>query len=566
VDNNIKRILKIAVLILFVLVVIVSGITSFYIAYHITDADAASELVLGKLLAEQNRIITTDWYYSSEIRLFNTNLVYMPLSKWIDDWHMVRFLSTLIFQAMLVGSYYYLCRRMKIGTTAFFLSASLMLLPLSDVYGRLVLYQCYYTPCFIFGFLIVGLYLSLLEHHKDFVIKQIIRLMVMLALTAMSCMNGFRQLPCTLMPLFLATIWMRIRNRNILEYSMELRRRSTKIAGLILVAGIAGLYIYTLILPQYCSSEAVIPSVITMISGTDIRRLILDYLSLFGYQQGFALFSIVGLLSLSGAAGAVIMVFLSFSVMFSKAKLSENRLALVLYPISMTMMTLLFLAISGYENYARYYLQTFIWIIPFLGTMLDWNSELPFRITGKQILAVFVTILFITNGVHYHLYYHDTEHRIPDASSGLNTDIYNTDYLNLAVEFLEENEYEVGYATHWQANIVTEMTNGRIPMITIQRVYPEYFYLYRDWLTNKQYRELSFVEDKAIFILLTRAEANIFSGSELAAYGILAYEDEHFVIFTFDFSTEVWDYLLEQAIRYNQQNVLNQLLPSSELS
>lgn len=543
----------------FIIVVLFSCITAFYISYNITDGDAASELVLGKLLATQNRIITTDWFYSSEIRFFNTNLVYMPLFKIFDDWHLVRFISVLIFQAMLVASYYYLSRRMKMSTNAFFLSASLLLLPMTDIYGRFVLYHNYYSPCFIFGFLIVGLYLSLLEPKEHKYFRQALRLIALLALAFISCLNGFRQLPSTLLPLFLTALFIQMKNRRTPERSAARTGKPVWLAGLVLAAGIAGLYVYTLILPRYCSSESVIHSTVKLLSAANLRRLLLDYLNLFGYQESTAPFSLGGLITLCGAVGAAIMLFLPLVVLFSREKLTATRLVALLYPISMIQMTVLFLLVSGYENYVRYYLQTFIWIIPFLGILLDRQGVSPHMITGKQVLALLVSLFFIISGTYFHLYYHGFYHQIPDVTSGVNTDIYSVDRLQPAVDFLEEDGYDVGYATHWNANIITEMTNGRIPMISIIRVFPEYFYLYRDWLTNKQYRERSFVEDQNIFLLLTREEADVFSGSELAALSIPVYEDAHYIVFTFDFSTEVWDYLLEQAKRINQTSVLDQL-------
>ena len=59
----------------------------YFLWHHIDfflNSDDASELILAKLLSEEKRIMSRNWYYSTEIRFLNTNLVYAPLF-WITD-------------------------------------------------------------------------------------------------------------------------------------------------------------------------------------------------------------------------------------------------------------------------------------------------------------------------------------------------------------------------------------------------------------------------------------------------------------------------------------------------
>ena len=58
-------------------------LSSVYLAYrtseYIFDSDASSELVLAELLSRQGSILSSDWFYSTELRVLNTQLVYAPL-------------------------------------------------------------------------------------------------------------------------------------------------------------------------------------------------------------------------------------------------------------------------------------------------------------------------------------------------------------------------------------------------------------------------------------------------------------------------------------------------------
>ena len=181
-------------LLVFIFVVLFSCYTAYYFAYHITDSDAARELELGKLLADENKLVTSNWYYSTEIRFFGTNLVYMPLFKILQNWPLIRFLSIIIFQLLLLISYLYFSRCVKLSWRAYFISAALLLLPTGVVYGRIVLYQNYYIPCLVYGFLIAGLSLAILEHHGQHKrMRQGLRVAAMIVLSFISCLNGFRQ-------------------------------------------------------------------------------------------------------------------------------------------------------------------------------------------------------------------------------------------------------------------------------------------------------------------------------------------------------------------------------------
>ena len=54
------------------------------------DADMASEQLLANLLAQEGGVMSTNWYYSTELRVLNTQLVMAPLFRLFTSWHTVR--------------------------------------------------------------------------------------------------------------------------------------------------------------------------------------------------------------------------------------------------------------------------------------------------------------------------------------------------------------------------------------------------------------------------------------------------------------------------------------------
>ena len=140
------------------------GLMSLYLTYktagNLLDSDASSELVLARLLADTNQILSRDWFYSTELRVLNTQLIYMPLFKIFSDWKLVRFFGALLLQAILVLSYYFLSRQAGFSRNVFFLTGGLLLLPASTPYARIVLLHSYYVPHIAIGFFLLGLLLG----------------------------------------------------------------------------------------------------------------------------------------------------------------------------------------------------------------------------------------------------------------------------------------------------------------------------------------------------------------------------------------------------------------------
>ncbi|MBO5450635.1 MAG: hypothetical protein J6A11_03725 [Lachnospiraceae bacterium] len=123
---------------------------------YLLGADESSELLLGKLLAEENHVLSQNWYYSTELRFLNTQLIYALCFKLFSNWHVVRVVASAILYLIMLISYYYLCRQLK-RQKYFAITASILLLPFSAEYFIVVLKGLYYIPHISISFLSVGL-------------------------------------------------------------------------------------------------------------------------------------------------------------------------------------------------------------------------------------------------------------------------------------------------------------------------------------------------------------------------------------------------------------------------
>lgn len=124
------------------------------------DADMSSELILAKILSKQNAILTSDWYYSTELRVLNTQLIYAIFFKVFHDWTVIRTASVIVmYLLLLLGIWYFVqqyhCRE------CFGVVGALFLLPFSQTYFNIVLSGAYYIP----HILISIFSLALIEHY-----------------------------------------------------------------------------------------------------------------------------------------------------------------------------------------------------------------------------------------------------------------------------------------------------------------------------------------------------------------------------------------------------------------
>ena len=72
------------------------------------DSDMASELALASHLAEEGKLISGTWVYSTEVRVLSTQLIFTPLmALFPHDWRLVRTLGCLILQGILAASAYF---------------------------------------------------------------------------------------------------------------------------------------------------------------------------------------------------------------------------------------------------------------------------------------------------------------------------------------------------------------------------------------------------------------------------------------------------------------------------
>ena len=158
------------------------------------DADDASELVLARLINKDGKLFTTNWFYSTELRILSYQLIFAPMFALTHSFFYTRLFSSIILMIILILSYYYLLKQLELEKY-FFISSSLLLLPLSLEYFNFVYKGLHYIFNIVITFITLAVIEKYLKSNKRIILVPII------LLSLISNLNSFKQLFYTQAPL-----------------------------------------------------------------------------------------------------------------------------------------------------------------------------------------------------------------------------------------------------------------------------------------------------------------------------------------------------------------------------
>ena len=542
-----KRAARMMPVLILIMAVAFSWFTAWFATQNLLDSDASSEMVLANLLARQNRIVSADWFYSNELRALQTQLVYAPLFKIFANWHLVRFLGVVVLQTILLLCYRYLCRRLKLSNTAFLLSAAMLIMPFSVAYGRIVLYHTFYLPYVSIGFLLVGLFLAVFEQQPDKPAKsrQKLRIALLLVLSLLAGLNGVRQLMITMIPL-LASALIATLQGNQARDRLSLRSVGGQGIALALAATLSGAIGYLVnqyVLSNYFHFKLFDDVVLGIIEPENITRMWQGYFAQFGYQAGRLLLSPAGILACGGLLIALYAIFAGICAARTHKLREQDPLewASLMFITALSTMFALFLFTRENTNYLLYFIPVAVWTVPMVGFRLDHAKTMA---TVHRVLLVAVCGFLLANGVYNNLFFIDPKGKPVDYEGISAPETDTVEGLQGVLTYLQDNHFTLGYATFWNSNIITEMSNGAVRMTNMILDENSAEVRFYDWLSDVNLRNRDYVANQKVFVLLKDDEDQAFLNLPIAENANYEYEDERYIIFSYDNPTELLDSLL----------------------
>lgn len=469
------------------------------------DSDMASDLIYARLLAQEGTFFSPNWYYSSELRVFANHLSFTPLFLITQDWRLVRGLGSMLTYALFVLSLY--APLSQVGLRRQYpLVAAAMLLPLSVMYFHYSMVGTFYTHNYILSFLLLGLALGQSEAAGR---ARAWRLILLAALSAVAGLCGLRFMLFSSLPLCASALYLWARAGRA---AGPRTRRLAWGSLLSLGAMAAGAAVNLLVLSRLYTFQTFAEVTYTSFQPEAAGEFLRNLLSLLGFPENGSLFSpalapaALSLLLLAliawaswsalrapapGAAAAQSAILAQPGATAAPSPAETDApgdRVLALFFLAAAVMHIGLLSLTSMPRNAYHFLPISVYALPLAACAL---KRLPWPGRWRAALAgVLACLLAATSAVNY-----------PYFSR---RDV--TYELRMALESLQAEGYDCGYATFWRANVLTELSGGEVEMYCLEGPYdgPEAFDTIFPWLQLKAHDDTP--PAGKVFVLLSKYE------------------------------------------------------------
>lgn len=444
------------------------GVYALY-GQHNLDSDISSEFVLAQLLNEEGRFFLTDsWYYSTELRVVSPVPVYQIMLRLFDTWHGARTASIAVLLCGVALSLVYMARGFGVSFTAAMLCASALILPITEYQSFTLVYGGFYTVCVMLTFVQIGLVLRMNK-------KRLLEPLLLVLLGVYGGLNGVRMLMICLAPLLAAAainLYLEARKCESLRGLFALPAFPLFAGSLLLAAAtMAGYVINTDVLAEAYDFAQYGETSLCALSPEMLTDQLICLMAFFGYRNNVLLLSLEGVVSVL----AVLLPILGVSAMILLLRMplsSRERLAAIFAPIALGLGILINVltliedhavplpyTVSYYMPAALLLIFSLFWVFDRFACRMKWMRVVP--------MLALVGVFLVGNAA-----YRDND---------MNT--YETELENIAQYLLDEDCVQ-GYATFWNANVLTEITDGEIDVYTVEDwKYGDY----NEWLQRKDH-------------------------------------------------------------------------------
>ena len=501
--QNEKKEKRILYLILFLEILLLVYVTWRWGANRI-DSDDSAEMMLAELLSRDGGILSRNWYYSTELRVLNTQIIMSFLFRYISDWHTVRVLGTGIHLVILTMSYLFLCGSVP-ENRKLRLWAPVILLPFSYVYYDIVLFGLHYVANLCIIFVSLGLIVRDLDG-----IRSYIRTAVLILLAFTAGLAGLRIPAIGYFPMFLAGI------------SVALLKKNTGILYRTLFAGIAsaaGWLVNSRILSKYYTFVLWNQTRLTLPQSSRIVEVLRDTLGMFSVSR--PALSLTGIATLAGIFVFLITIVSLWRIIKERRTVSTHVLFIVFFSL-WSWLTTAGIGICTTQPWANRYM-----IMPCIGFIVILSEGIPLirhHTLRKVLCAGCACSLLFCGATQYRIFIGNDKFK----------------YSRNAVNYVLNSGMRFGFGDWDVSDSLTEISDGSVHVCKLHDLKDTAIWY---WLMEKDYQK--YAGDGPIFFLIATNRLN-FSGDighvsgewteenlKWLEKGELSYEDNRYRVYTF---------------------------------
>ena len=481
------------------------------------SSDDASELVLSKILSENGGILSSKWYYSTEIRVLNAQIIWSILFHFIGSWHVVHLLGNIICFGILLLCLWGFCREFQMQRV-FPVLGAFLLIPVSDLYYAFVLQNVCYIPYIATIFV---MFAGLVYYVKG---SSVAKTRVVLAFIALfsivNGMGGARQLLTFYLPFAIAVI-------IYVMFGAEGKTSEKRPIGVYMLVslfgGAAGYMINSRLLSHRYFFAQYGDIRYSTFSWDRVIEVINGWLNTLGYKSGGKLFSVTTLFNVTSGITVVLVVYSIVKILKDNGSSWQLRLFALYYAAAFAAYVLLY-SMTDMDYSDRYNLPvtacSYVLIFMYFYGKSDRGTK-----ERRQVIAGLTAFTLLLVGCGIFNYY-------PRVRG------YNGNPRKDAVIAAVDQGYTCGYATFWNANISTELSDGKLEMwawtdypedITELNAFPQ-------WLRKVSH---DLPPQQRVCVLLSSDEAQKFSFVERIGEEHQVYMSDAYVVYGFESAEEL---------------------------
>ena len=438
--QSLKREERLAGLFFLICALVTAGYLIFgYGAY--LDSDMSSELALARHLAQKGALVSGEWYYSTEVRLLSTQLVFTPLMALFgQNWRLVRTLGCILLLAMMAASTLFACKATGAKRSVSLAAAGLGICVCSPLYAKNVIIGAYYVPHIALGMLFVG---GAVRR------KGRLSSVALLLFSFVLGVCSVRYLLQIVMPCAAALMMQAV-------FPKEGEKRGGLLFPFLLLAfaGV-GYAISTRLMPTLFHENTGYYSAMMWRSwsandmGVLLQNVLYGLLTALGFEEGIEVMSLHGVGNALALLSIVCALVLLVRGLRNPRMSKEARLTVWTAVFCAALSLSAFMLVSG-VYFDRYWIPVLAMSLPALADCLSAEENVSLR-------RLSILLLVGTVSLESALCIHDSMSH-PQVKTEMRME---------AVNVIRERGLTHGYATFWNANIVEELSDGGIEVTAV---------------------------------------------------------------------------------------------------
>jgi len=425
--------------------VLMVGIFAVYSSHNL-NADDSSEMVLAAQMNEEGSLHTKNWLYSTELRVVSPVQLYqLGLKLFPENWSAARAFAQAVSLLGIAMSVLYFARALGLGNRAPLLAA-VFLMPFSFEYLYIMLMGCHYAVHLMISLVVLGLVLRVGDQHAGHMLRRLILLAV---LGFWSGLSGLRMLTMLIAPLCAACVILALLALRKHACAAEAAKDpAVRMAGAGLLSTLTAAVGYVINVKVFGPNFSYLTyDDLNMgrMNVSDFANQFNGIIRTFGYRDNVPLFSIRGI-GCWVALLLVMLLLLALARMFIRRREISAQHSLLALTAAVAIVLGMMLNVFLAQYLVRYFIVGTMLLVVVLFVAME--TEPCRNALLRTAAPLFVICCFAYLSGCTMLY---------------NWKLGNVNY-EMAADWLVERGYNQGYATFWNANTITEASDGKIEM------------------------------------------------------------------------------------------------------